>query len=200
MSGSVDQGRVVSQKKFMFENGKSDNTQAKASVDQYKTEIDKITSHGKFSSVANRVQSFEKDEQPPSSNIRIQRRSSQERCLSMPPDSGGQSSHSSQQSYQDSAPIRIYVSQGSGNSSSSPIVEIVPMYPNSGNKSASSSQEVTSQPIIHIKQSDDVDGAALSRRKEDEEVSHSSKPVRKPSFLAAVNASQQRCTYIICWL
>ncbi|XP_056007298.1 rho GTPase-activating protein 21-like isoform X7 [Ostrea edulis] len=187
-----DQGRVVSQKKFMFENGKSDNTQAKATVDHYKTEIDKITSHGKFSSVANRVQSFEKEEQSPSSNIRIHRRSSQERCVSMPPDSLGQSSHSSQQSYQDSAPIRIYVSQGSGNSSSSPIVEIVPMYPNNGNKSVSASQEVTSQPIIHIKQSDDVDGAALSRRKEDEEISHSSKPVRKPSFLAAVNASQQR--------
>ncbi|XP_061194038.1 rho GTPase-activating protein 21-like isoform X2 [Saccostrea echinata] len=192
MSGGVEQGRVVSQKKFMFENGKSDQIPAKPAVDRYKTEIDKITSHGKFSSVATRVQSFEKDDTPPSSNIRIRRRSSQERCVSMPPESSVQSNHPSQQPYQESAPIRIYVSQGSGNASGSPIVEIVPMYPNSGKKTVTSPKEVTSQPVIHIKQSDDVDGAALSRHKEEEDVSHSSKPVRKPSFLAAINGSQQR--------
>lgn len=194
MSSNGDQGRVVSQKKFMFENGKSDKAQSKSPVvqERYKTEIDKITSHGKFSSVATRVQSFEKDEPQPSSNIRIHRRSSQDRCVSMPPDSLGQSSHTSQQPYQEQAPIRIYVSQGSGNNPGSPIVEIVPMYPNSSNKTVTSSQEMSPQPIIHIKQSDDVDGAALSCHQE-EDTGHPSKPVRKPSFLAAVNGSQQRC-------
>eukprot|EP00105_Crassostrea_gigas_P027142 XP_011448377.1 PREDICTED: rho GTPase-activating protein 21-A isoform X7 [Crassostrea gigas] len=193
MSSNGDQGRVVSQKKFMFENGKSDKTQSKSPVvqERYKTEIDKITSHGKFSSVATRVQSFEKEEPQPSSNIRIHRRSSQDRCVSMPPDSLGQSSHTSQQPYQEQAPIRIYVSQGSGNNPGSPIVEIVPMYPNSSNKTVTSSQEMSPQPIIHIKQSDDVDGAALSCHQE-EDTGHPSKPVRKPSFLAAVNGSQQR--------
>ncbi|XP_022304252.1 rho GTPase-activating protein 23-like isoform X6 [Crassostrea virginica] len=190
MSGGMEQGRVVSQKKFMFESGKSDNLQAKSPVDRHKTEIDKITSHRKFNSVATRVQSFEKEEPQHTSNIRITRRSSQDRCGSVPPESLGQSGHSSQQPYQEQAPIRIYVSQGSVNSSGSPIVEIVPMYPNSGNKTVTSPKEVTSQPIIHIKQSDDVDGGSLSRHKED--VSHASKPVRKDSFLAAVNGSQQR--------
>lgn len=193
MSSNGDQGRVVSQKKFMFENSKSDSSQSKSPVvqERYKTEIDKITSHGKFSSVATRVQSFEKDEPQPSSNIRIHRRSSQDRCVSMPPDSLVQSSHSSQQPYQEQAPIRIYVSQGSGNNPGSPIVEIVPMYPNSSNKTVTASQELSPQPIIHIKQSDDVDGAALSCHQE-EDAGHPSKPVRKPSFLAAVNGSQHR--------
>ncbi|XP_069112527.1 rho GTPase-activating protein 23-like isoform X2 [Argopecten irradians] len=174
---------IVSYRKQQFESGQNDNSQGQNFNSRYKTEIKKITS-GKFTTVANRLQNFEKE------GICVRRMSSTERYSSPEPSSGHTShSHSSERStpqpqappQQQTAPIRIYVSQGTPHSASSPLVEIMPMpiYQDSAMQNAQPMEMTTSKASIHM-QDDNVDGMS-----DDEE--RGNKPVRKPSFLAAIN-------------
>ncbi|XP_060065954.1 rho GTPase-activating protein 21-like isoform X2 [Ylistrum balloti] len=173
---------IVSYRKQQFESGQNDNVQG-TNFNTYKTEIKKITS-GKFTTVARRLQNLEKE------GVCVRRMSSTERYSSPEPSSGHTShSHSSERStpqpqappQQQTAPIRIYVSQGTPHSSSSPLVEIMqmPIYQDSPMQNAQPMEMTTSKAAIHM-QDDDVDGMS-----EDEE--RGNKPVRKPSFLAAIN-------------
>ncbi|OWF42359.1 rho GTPase-activating protein 21-like isoform X2 [Mizuhopecten yessoensis] len=173
---------MVSYRKQQFESGQNDNSQGQNS-NRYKTEIKKITS-GKFTTVQNRLQNFEKE------GICVRRMSSTERYSSPEPSSGHTShSHSSERStpqpqtpqQQQTAPIRIYVSQGTPHSSPSPLVEIMPMpiYQDSPMQNAQPMEMTTSQASLHM-QEDDVDGMS-------DEEDRGNKPVRQPSFLAAIN-------------
>ncbi|XP_033762340.1 uncharacterized protein LOC117343900 isoform X2 [Pecten maximus] len=177
-----DRPPIVSYRKQQFETGQNDNNQGQ-NLNRYKTEIKKITS-GKFATVANRLQNFEKE------GICVRRMSSTERYSSPEPSSGHTShSHSSERStpqpqpppQQQTAPIRIYVSQGTPHSSSSPLVEIMqmPIYQDSAMQNAQPMEMTTSKASIRM-QDDDVDGMS-----DDED--RGNKPVRKPSFLAAIN-------------
>ena len=196
---SPQEAPVVKHKKMMFETGQNDNTQVGGKLNRYKTEIQKITSHGKFNSVQSRLANFEKEGSPQ----KYRRMSSSERFQSPEPPLQQQFQKQMSPSSQQSAPIRIYVSQGTANSSASPIVEIVPMY-----QDASPQPTVTTKSVMHVQ--DDTDGQCHSsvsevldsRRRsihegERSEEGHRHKPVRKPSFLAAVDSPQPRCKYHI---
>ncbi|KAK3109196.1 hypothetical protein FSP39_025208 [Pinctada imbricata] len=199
---------IVKHKKQMFEKGQNDNTHVGGNFNRYKTEIQKITSNGKFSSVQERLANFEKEGSPQ----KLRRMSSTERYTSPEPQCQPQyqrqmsptnqqqafsSSSNQTQAFQESAPIRIYVSQGTVSATASPLVEIVPVYQESPQPS------VTTKSVMHVQ--DESDGACHSIMHEEtpqrrsyhegerSDDGHGPKPVRKPSFLAAVNAPHQRC-------
>ena len=165
-------------------NGNSNNN----GTHRYKTEIERYTR--KFEGVQARLASFEKPGSNEPMRSRSQtpvlaqpikvRRMSQDRVRSPEPDSSSTqyTQGNSQSNFSDSAPIRIYVSQGNNNSSGSPIVEIVPVQSAVEIESRGQGQYVT-QGESH----DHTDGDGQ-------------KPVRKASFLSAVNAPYSRCKYL----
>lgn len=189
---------LVSHRKKQFEtredmtpppNGNSGNSTGN-SGHRYKTEIERYTR--KFEGVQARLASFEKhgsepmrsrSQTPVSAQPIKVRRMSQERVRSPEPDSSNTqySQGNGQSNFSDSAPIRIYVSQGNSNTSGSPIVEIVPVQ---------SCMEIEprgqGQFVAHSNQTDSVDHGD----------GEGQKPVRKASFLSAVNAPYSRCKYI----
>lgn len=180
----------VSQRKKQFETGQIENSGSTPNINRYKTEIQKITSLGKFNSVSARLQNFEKLEDAQSAP-KLRRMSSTERYSSPEAPSVNHLSNQNQPQYQEQAPIRIYVSQGTSNNQSSPIVEIVPMSMYQGND-VMEQQPTNRAPVnitpVHV-QHDDID-SGHQEQEVDEEEKHGQKPVRKPSFLAAVTASQ----------
>ncbi|KAL3831347.1 hypothetical protein ACJMK2_023105 [Sinanodonta woodiana] len=179
---------LVSHRKQQFEKGETVVTQTPSNINRYKTEIEKITTRGKFDGVAARLASFEKQSSTESrsrSNTPISsssssgtrsRRVSQERLKSPEPSQNSQS-QISQSQYQDSAPIRIYVSQGNSSTSGTPIVEIVPM--------SDSRARETPKPLSLQTESDGFSDQVDSDYT-------GNKPVRKASFLSAVNAPYSR--------
>lgn len=191
----------VAQRKQQFEHGSGGGGGGKISArdpaNRYKSEIKKITTQGKFTSVENRMRKFEKN---PDGSIKIRRMSSTDsaRYSSPEPSSGsGQSSRSqseqrnSQHSYQESAPIRIYVSQGSSNNQSSPIVEILPMSSYQHQEERMGHQRQSSQDRMSSAHSleDMVDGHHDNLSIGE---GHGHKVQRKDSFLAAVTSQQQQ--------
>ncbi|WAQ93624.1 RHG21-like protein [Mya arenaria] len=186
---------LVSHRKKQFEE-RSDTTPpssitSMAPTHRYKTEIEKFTTFRKFDGIQSRLASFEKTgsngersrsrSQTPVSAQPISRvrQMSQERIHSPEPaQSNTQYSPqgTSQSNYSDSAPIRIYVSQGSAKTSGSPIVEIVPM---SRGQDARDSRSMEPSSVYsshgNLESHDQGDGDGQ-------------KPVRKASFLSAVNA------------
>ncbi|XP_063420974.1 rho GTPase-activating protein 21-like isoform X2 [Mytilus trossulus] len=177
----------VSQRKKQFESGQMENNGSTPNVNRYKTEIQKITSLGKFNSVSSRLQNFEKSEDGQQSAPKLRRMSSTERYSS--PEAPSVSHNQNQQQFQEQAPIRIYVSQGSSNNQSSPIVEIVPMSMYQGGEAMDNNRGPVNKTPVHV-QHEDMDGGRQDTEMEDED-KHGQKPVRKPSFLAAVTASQE---------
>lgn len=179
----------VSQRKKQFESGQIENTQQNSpQVNRYRTEIQKITSLGKFNSVSSRLQTFEKLEEGQQSAPKVRRMSSSERFSSPEAPSISHIPNQNQQQFQDQgAPIRIYVPQNSSNNQSSPLVEIVHMSMYQGNDVDNNRAPVTKTPV-HVQHEEDD-----SEHMETEEEKHGQKPVRKPSFLAAVTASQDQC-------
>lgn len=197
---------LVSHRKKQFEDRNDisppPNTNA-VNQSRYKSEIEKITTFRKFDGVQARLASYEKNSTSVDNGVRSRsqtpvsvqpvgkaRRMSQERLRSPEPHQNSNSQYSegsNQSNFSDSAPIRIYVSQGNSNTSGSPIVEIVPMQ--------SSSYEIPEsrspgQFVAHGNQSES------SRETRDQTDSESGqKPVRKASFLSAVNAPYSRCKY-----
>ncbi|XP_052778297.1 uncharacterized protein LOC128215599 isoform X2 [Mya arenaria] len=190
---------LVSHRKKQFEE-RSDTTPpssitSMAPTHRYKTEIEKFTTFRKFDGIQSRLASFEKTgsngersrsrSQTPVSAQPISRvrQMSQERIHSPEPaQSNTQYSPqgTSQSNYSDSAPIRIYVSQGSAKTSGSPIVEIVPM---SRGQDARDSRSMEPSSVYsshgNLESHDQGDGDGQ-------------KPVRKASFLSAVNAPYSR--------
>lgn len=186
---------LVSHRKKQFE-GRDELTppptsSATSSAQRFKTEIERYTR--KFD-LQSRMASFEKSSNNEPMRSRSQtpvsaqpitkvRRMSQERVRSPEPSNSNTpySQGNGQSNFSDSAPIRIYVSQGNSNTSGSPIVEIVPVQ---------SSVEIESrgqgQYVAHSNQTDSLDHSDGDGQK----------PVRKASFLSAVNAPYSRCKYI----
>lgn len=158
---------------------------------RYKTEIERYTR--KFDGVQARLASFEKPGSNEPMRSRSQtpvtcqpikvRRMSQDRVRSPEPDNSNTqySQGNNQSNFSDSAPIRIYVSQGNSNTSGSPIVEIVPVQ-----SSVEIEPRGQGQYVAHSNQTDSLDHAD----------GEGQKPVRKASFLSAVNAPYSRCKYI----
>ena len=198
---------LVSHRKKQFEHSpRNENTPPPANnngINRYKTEI-KRDPLRKFDSVAQRVASFERQNsetsrsrsQTPTSqpNNKV-RRMSQERIKSPEPSPNGSLSQGNiPANFTDSAQIRIYVSQGNSNNTGSPIVEIVPM---PANYEHSGSHGRQGEPLTHH---DDVDGQVPDSVRDGGE-GEGQKPVRKASFLSAVNAPYSRCKYIQrhCW-
>ncbi|KAK3588177.1 hypothetical protein CHS0354_012242 [Potamilus streckersoni] len=180
---------LVSHRKQQFEKGETLMTQTPSNINRYKTEIEKITTRGKFDGVAARLASFEKQSSTESrsrSNTPVSsssssgtrsRRVSMERLKSPEPSQNSQS-QISQSQYQDSTPIRIYVSQGNSSSSGTPVVEIV------------SDSRPRETPKLMSRQSTDVESDGFSDQVDSEHLGN--KPVRKASFLSAVNAPYGR--------
>ena len=199
---------LVSHRKKQFEHSRNENTPPPppptppsngSNMNRYKTEIKKEPFSRKFDSVAQRVASFERQNSDTNSRSRSQtpvlqpnnkvRRLSQERVRSPEPTQNGSLSQgNTPSSFSDSAQIRIYVSQGNSNSSGSPIVEILPM-PANYDHSDSSGRQI--EPRSH---QDEVDGQVTESMRDGE--GEGQKPVRKASFLSAVNAPYSRCKYI----
>ena len=191
---------LVSHRKKQFEHTRNENTPPPANnnngINRYKTEI-KRDPLRKFDSVAQRVASFERQnsdssrsrsQTPTQPNNKV-RRMSQERVKSPEPSQNGSHSQGNiPANFTDSAQIRIYVSQGNSNNSGSPIVEILPM---PANYDHSGSHGRQAEPLTHH---DDVDGQGPDGGR-DVADSDGQKPVRKASFLSAVNAPYSRCKY-----
>ena len=189
---------LVSHRKKQFEHSRNENTPPPptdgGNVNRFRTEI-KREPFRKFESISQRVASFERQNSDQSSRSRSQtpvlqpnnkvRRLSQERVKSPEP---AQNGSLSQGNFSDSAQIRIYVSQGSSNTSGSPIVEILPM-PTTYEHSDSRGHQIES----HAHQ-DEVDGQVPESMRDSGE-GDGQKPVRKASFLSAVNAPYSRCKY-----
>ncbi|XP_059176842.1 rho GTPase-activating protein 21-like isoform X2 [Physella acuta] len=134
---------IVSQRKFQFESGKHENTPppSNGGYNRYKTEIEKIRTQPKFSSIAMRKASFEQspERDPPGFNdpvdvlspadysgtdasqptIKVRKISSERYTSQLQP---GDVTESSQ--YQDSLPIKIVMSPCS-TKSSSPLDEVL---------------------------------------------------------------------------
>jgi hypothetical protein len=216
---------LVSHRKKQFEDRKEVNISPTISTvtgnQRFKTEIEKMTSFRKFDGVQARLASFEKptnnvenivrsrSQTPVSAKpVSIGRQLSKERLRSPEPHQNSNTQYSqgnNQSNFSDSAPIRIYVSQGNSNNSGSPIVEIVPMqsadynmadtggqgqYGSQGNQGQYGSQGNQGQ---YGSQGNQIDSQLES--KEQTEGESGQKPVRKASFLSAVNAPYSRCKY-----
>ena len=182
---------LVSHRKKQFEKPpRGDSTPSPNGQNRYKTEIEKMTFR-KFEGVQARLASFEKQGNSSTEPLRSRsqtpvsaqpiskvRRLSQERIKSPEPLLNSNAQGTSQSNYSDSAPIRIYVSQGNSNNSGSPIVEIVPVPSSSYDLSPSRGQ---GQYVTHGNQTEQLETDGVQ------------KPVRKASFLSAVNAPYSRC-------
>ena len=165
---------------------------------RYKTEIEKITTFRKYDGIQSRLASFERSSssngersrsrsQTPVTSNQKSRQMSQERICSpepsqQQPNAQYISQGSNQSNYTDSAPIRIYVSQGSAKTSGSPIVEIVPVQSSRAQDLHQCDQSVVYSSHGNLESHDHLD-------------SDGQKPVRKASFLSAVNAPYSRCEY-----
>lgn len=196
---------LVSHRKKQFEDRKDvtppPNT-APVNQSRYKTEIEKITTFRKFDGIQARMATFEKSTSslenvsrsrsgtPVSAQpISKVRQMSQERLKSPEPLQNSNTQFTqgnSQSNFSDSAPIRIYVSHGTSNTSGSPIVEIVPMQ--------SSSYEMQEPRGQGQYLGNQAEHTVESRDQTDSDAGQ--KPVRKASFLSAVNAPYSRCKYM----
>lgn len=172
---------------------------------RYKSEIEKITTFRKFDGVQARLASYEKNSSSVDNGVRSRsqtpvsvqtvgtaRRMSQERLRSPEPHQNSNSQYSegsNQSNFSDSAPIRIYVSQGNSNTSGSPIVEIVPM------QSSSYEMPESRSPGPFVAHGNQSESSREARDQTDSESCQ--KLVRKASFLSAVNAPYSRCKYCI---
>ncbi|KAL4222410.1 Rho GTPase-activating protein 21 [Mactra antiquata] len=195
---------LVSHRKKQFEDRKDvtppPTCTTPVNQNRYKTEIEKITTFRKFDGIQARLATFEKNtnsvenvsrsrSQTPVSGPSISkvRQMSQERMKSPEPLQNANTQFTqgnNQSNYTDSAPIRIYVSQGTSNTSGSPIVEIVPMQSSSYEISEPRGQgqygSHGNQNEHSVESQDQTDGES------------GMKPVRKASFLSAVNAPYSR--------
>ena len=195
---------LVSHRKKQFEHNRNENTpppptnNGSVQVNRFRTEIKKEPFR-KFDSIAQKIASFERQNSEQNSRSRSQtptsqpnnkvRRMSQERTKSPEPAQNGSHSQGNiPANFTDSAQIRIYVSQGNSNKSGSPIVEILPM-PANYDHSESRGRQVESR--AH---QDEIDGQVSEGVREAGD-GDGQKPVRKASFLSAVNAPYSRCKY-----
>ncbi|XP_060566502.1 rho GTPase-activating protein 21-like isoform X4 [Ruditapes philippinarum] len=183
---------LVSHRKKQFEERKDvtppPTTPTGLNSSRFKTEIEKITTFRKFDGIQARLATYEKNTSNVDNSVRSRsqtpvsaqpiskaRPMSQERVRSPEPHSNSNTQYSqggSQSNFPDSVPIRIYVSQGNSNTSGSPIVEIVHEIGESRNQSQ------------YVGQTDSP--------REQPESESGQKPVRKASFLSAVNAPYSR--------
>ncbi|XP_045168315.2 rho GTPase-activating protein 21-like isoform X3 [Mercenaria mercenaria] len=186
---------LVSHRKKQFEERKDVTpppvTPSALNSSRFKSEIEKITTFRKFDGIQARLATYEKNNSNVENIVRSRsqtpvsaqpisksRPMSQERVRSPEPHQNSNTQYtqgSSQSNFPDSAPIRIYVSQGNSNTSGSPIVEIVHEIPESRNQGQYVGQ--TDSPRELRDQTDSESGQ---------------KPVRKASFLSAVNAPYSR--------
>ncbi|XP_052258523.1 uncharacterized protein LOC127863158 isoform X3 [Dreissena polymorpha] len=180
---------LVSHRKKQFEERKDLTPPVGNAVTQrYKTEV---TSFRKFDGIQARLASFESSSSAEQSPSRSQtpvgpagktRQQSMER-LTSPEPQGCSTPYPTQgnteSKYSEGTPIRIYLSQGNSKTAGSPIVEIVPM-PSSYKMDSAAPDGRSAGFISHS-------GEASEQVENDGQ-----KPVRKGSFLSAVNAPYSR--------
>lgn len=194
---------LVSHRKKQFEERKDTTPPPSTSnalhSGRFKTEIEKITTFKKFDGIQARLATYEKNSNNVENIVRSRsqtpvsaqpvskaRQMSQERVRSPEPHQNSNTQYTqgnSQSNFSDSAPIRIYVSQGNSNTSGSPIVEIVPMQKSAYDIESRGQGQYVGQ----------TDSPRETRDQTDSESGQ--KPVRKASFLSAVNAPYSRCKY-----
>ncbi|XP_055959280.1 uncharacterized protein LOC126807756 [Patella vulgata] len=188
---------IVSHRKQQFEEGKNENIPPHGVNlnKRYRTELEKLSSLKKFSSVANRAAHFEGKSDASGTNSSDEnsspplgtrsRKSSDQYC--QPEITHKAERPNTLSKYSESAPIRIYVSPGSSSAPSSPIVEIVPLFPDQ-----SSGRESNQRPTSYPQNASDDQYEEGFHARIIHENLHNNRPVRKTSYLSAVNAPRAR--------
>ncbi|XP_067650553.1 rho GTPase-activating protein 23-like isoform X1 [Haliotis asinina] len=199
--------QIVSHRKQLFELGKNENHSPGVKFDRCKTELEKMTTFKKFESVANRAAVFEqKQESPepevPSNSASVQpaikvRKISTERYIPPKLSNDKPDRPATLASYQEApAPIRIYVSPGSSSAPVSPIVEIVPVF-QEGQSAPKMTTSLTHdpQPRQSFNHEESTEEELYPQARIVQENIHGSRPVRKTSYLSAVNAPRSRYSH-----
>ena len=206
---------TVSHKKQLFETGKNENNSPGNNFNRYKTEIQKITGYRKFEGVASRAAMFESSHEyspPPPGSQTIQSPPSLQPALQeVRARSLATERHTPPRAerpvtladYQDSTPVKICVSPrsssvppGRSSAPSSPTVETVPSFSDLPKPVLSSEHEASSRPA-NYGTSDSVFEASYPPAHVVQESIHGNRPVRKTSYLSAVNAPRPNCKFAL---